>query len=391
MRNRFMSLVAGSLLASTSVAAPTWKYAITDVKVTDLHESAGKESVANDINDHGEIVGWSDTPEGWHHGVLWRNDQMEVITPYEGYLGEARGINNLTQIVGFLRPLSQTIPHAFHWDARSGLNLLNTAYTTEGEAGNPNCATAGDAKAINDSGVITGLRFGGCHPPEPHIARAARWMGWWAPWEQIIPLGSGGKQNFAYNINSAGVIVGWDKDGNTSTGAFHWSQGTGSDAVPFPVVPPPQWVEPSRMKAYGINDSSRIVGSAKVNLTHDVPPESLTLAFYWDGVGSQATWLPPLNKGESVAFEVNNDAFSVGYSDNRDRWAVIWHGHLGVRSLPMPPGAGNGLGLTGKHCEALAVNNRNPAGLIQAVGYCEVGGARHAVRWDITTQKIAVP
>ena len=40
------------------------------------------------------------------------------------------------------------------------------------------------------------------------------------------------------------------------------------------------------------------------------------------------------------------------------------------------------------NCEANALNNRVDAtGRIQVVGYCETGGVKRAVRWNVTVAK----
>jgi probable HAF family extracellular repeat protein len=388
MRHGYLTLLASAaLFATTTHAGPTWKYFISDVQVVDLGTMGGEESVASDINDQGEIVGWSHVQQGWRHAFLWRNGSMEDITPYEQYTAEARGINNLTQVVGYLQHPAGETTFGFYWDARVSMHLLDSAYTDVASIGW--CASGSDAKAINDSGVITGVRIGGCGPPVPFADRAARWTSWSALWQELVPLGPSGKENYAYNINSAGTIVGWNKNGDYPTAGFDWSAGVYGE-VPFPAVVAPVLPEPGQMKAYGINDSGAIVGV--VTLRHTPPlDETTTRAFYWNGKSPQASLLSPIgDAGLSAAFEVNDNNFSVGYRDNRDRWAVVWHAHFGGHALPVPPGPDVGSMALGKHCEALAVNNRNASGLVQAVGYCKIGGDRHAVLWNITTLKVFI-
>ena len=46
---------------------------------------------------------------------------------------------------------------------------------------------------------------------------------------------------------------------------------------------------------------------------------------------------------------------------------------------------------TNYQCEALAVNNRSETGFVQAVGFCNVGGNRHAMLWNIATYKYTLP
>jgi hypothetical protein len=142
------------------------------------------------------------------------------------------------------------------------------------------------------------------------------------------------------------------------------------------------------VKAFGVNDSYHIVGTARYTPVLNSVDLS-TRAFYWDGSAAEAELLPTLvDVGETEAFEINNQGFAVGYSDNHFRWAVIWHRDFGVRTLTMPAGAGGGITGPGKYCKALAVNNRDASGLVQAVGYCFYDGRRHATLWNISTAEV---
>jgi len=384
MRHGHLLLLAGTaLLASIAHADPGWRYVISDIEVVDLGTMGGRESAAHDINDHGEIVGWSDTKSGEHHAFLWRKGGMEDLTPFEGYTADANGINNRTQVVGSIRHLIWPSQRGFHWHEVTALNLLDDAYTDKWEL--EFCASGGHAEAINDSGVITGSRIGGCNPPVAFISRAARWESWSAPYEEIVPLGPAPKNNSANNINSAGTIVGRNKDVGIGTGALRWRPGLpGSGGVPLPSVPAPARPSDTPMKAYGVSDSGAIVGS--LTLFNPESGEYTERAYFWNGISPESVLLPMAASDDvlSAAAEINNEGFSVGWGDNGDRWAVVWHGHIGARSLPTAPGKV-------RYCEALAVNNRDSSGLVQAVGFCEVGGDRHAVLWNITTHSVTIP
>jgi probable HAF family extracellular repeat protein len=377
-------------MASIAHAEPT-KYEITNIEAVDLKTmgTLHSESVANDINDLGEIVGWSHQPNGNLHGFLWRNNVFEDITSFPaGVVAEATGINNLTQVVGYVVAYEgDNTPGAFYWDRRSGLHYLDDENRNDRD-----CDSGAKAEAINDSGVIAGTRVVECRSSYGVYERAARWQSAWAPWEHLLPPDPAPRSNFAYNLNSAGVIVGWNKDGSAGTNAFHWNQGV-TDYVPFPAVVAPALIEPSTVKAFGVNDSYQIVGTARYTPVLNSVDLS-TRAFYWDGSAAEAELLPTLvDVGDTAAFEINNQGFAVGYSDNHFRWAVIWHRDFGVRTLDMPPGAGGGIMAPGKHCEALAVNNHrlnynSNTGLVQAVGFCFHDGRRHATLWNISTVEV---
>jgi len=387
MRHGILAILIGSALVTSAAHADSgWRYAISSIKVFDLGTMGGKESVANDINDKGEIVGWANLADGAQHAFLWRNGAMEDITPFRETFSDARGINNFTSVVGYLNGMKDSGPHAFYWDSVSTVVRLDEAWTDPKDI--PLCGSGAVAEAINDDGVIVGDRYGGCNPPGIYIARAARWASWSSPWQEISPLGHAPKSNHAEDINAAGAIVGWDHDSETLSGAIRW-YGAGS-AVPYPTVIAPASPVDESMFAFGNNASNGVVGSLTLRLS---PGEYVTRAYYWNGSSAESSLLPSLiPAGASVAYELNKEAFSVGYSDDpRDRRAVVWHPHFGIQVLPLPPGAGTDTIFVNYQCQALAVNSRSATGLVQAVGFCNVGGKRHAMVWNISTYRYDVP
>ncbi|MGA1844320.1 MAG: DUF3466 family protein [bacterium] len=101
----------------------------------------GGESSAWDINDLGEVSGYSYTPEGHRHAVLWLDDGSIVdigtltntTTLLRGESSTAYEINNLSQVVG-----NADIPnddgtftpyHGFLYDASGGIRDLGTLTT----------------------------------------------------------------------------------------------------------------------------------------------------------------------------------------------------------------------------------------------------------------------
>ena len=317
--------------------------------------------------------------DAYQRGFLWRNVVFDAVTPV-GYVGEARGINNLTQIVGHV--YHGVTPHAFYRDARNPWWLLDSSYS--GPEPGRNCVVGSIARAITDSGVIVGDQLSDCSPPSNYFwPRAARWPSAWSPWGDVLDL-AWAPGSRSLNINNSGTIVGRGTVGNSLAGGFRLLQGVAEGINP----PEVNTAHPFSVWPYGVNDGQRVVGS--ISLTFDGPGDWIR-AFTWNVPGEHSTLLPVLaDGGESVAFEINNDEFSVGYSDNYHRYAVIWHSDFGIYVLPMPPGAGTGGQINMKTCKALAVNNRNASGLVQAVGYCVVNGNNHAMLWNIMTDQVTV-
>jgi probable HAF family extracellular repeat protein len=120
-------------------------------KVTPLGTLGGDSTVANDLNDLGQVVGWSQTASGERHAFLWKEGAMTDLCPANGR-SEARGINNRGEAVGSCRDRSVL------WKAAQQVNLGLSS-------------TA--AQAINDLGQIALL----CEVPLCTTGRttAARW------------------------------------------------------------------------------------------------------------------------------------------------------------------------------------------------------------------------
>jgi probable HAF family extracellular repeat protein len=69
--------------------------------MTDLGTLGGSNSAALDINDAGQIVGWSETRNGTPHPVVWQNGTMtDLLPPGSASTGVAYAINPFGVVVG---------------------------------------------------------------------------------------------------------------------------------------------------------------------------------------------------------------------------------------------------------------------------------------------------
>jgi probable HAF family extracellular repeat protein/YD repeat-containing protein len=67
--------------------------------LTDLGTLGGAETQGRDINDAGQIVGWSQTANGQRHAFLWENGAMVDLAPLAGEFSAAVAINDQGQIL----------------------------------------------------------------------------------------------------------------------------------------------------------------------------------------------------------------------------------------------------------------------------------------------------
>lgn len=386
------------LLACTAQAAPSF-YVINSVAVTDLGTLGGPESVALDINEAAEIVGWSHTADGRQNPFLFVGGQMQNLS-FLGPQGEATGINNKTQVVGNFRLSANSLQRrAFIWEEGIPQLLPHSMPGWIDADTEKNCIVRTEASAISDSGVISGNiditdpDGDGIPPPYCFFNLSLDPVLWLSSGSIMALKHSTPAPDSLYDVNSSGVAVGYE----WATSSAVRYEGSYPQAVPYP--PGSETIEYSMSHAFGVNEHGHVVGYVA---RHDLTPTKVVSskhAFWWSGGGfGSAVDLGVLPTGQSsVADDVNDQDFVAGYADIlvsrrplsavRVNRAFLYHAQFGLYLLPKLSTSG----LTGA-CEAYSLSNRDPrSGVLRIVGFCETPMGRRAVRWDVQVAQVSMP
>ena len=297
--------------------------------VTDLGTLGGDVSDAQDINDSGQIVGYSYTTEGMFHGFLYENGMIIDLGTLGGYHSKANAINNHGQITG----------HA--WTSEGNIHPFLSDGITMTDLG-----TLGErfsyAYGINDSGSVVGKG----RASAPFLYDGT---------EMISLSHLFGDSGSAYDINNHGHIAGYGSNYH----AFLYDGITVTDLGTL---------GGNVSSAHSINNHGHIVGSSSTS------KNLRTHAFLYDGTNM-------IDLGAlrglyyATANDINDNGQIVGTSeiDGHDEdpvyHAFLYNSKEGMLDLNDLISSDNGWTLEG----ANGINNSG-----QIVGYGEIDGEIHA-------------
>lgn len=199
----------------------------------------GSDSMAMDINNRGQIVGWSRPTGASAHAVLWENGAIQDLGLFK--VGEdafAAGINEAGQIIGGSLSPSSKLPWGYPFSATC-LFWDHGVMTQIHSLGEMWCQTLD----INNSGQVLGKS----DTPSTSGDRSFVWGN-----NVTTDLGSlGGEITEARDINNRGQVVGAAPTAAGQWHAFLWDHGIMTD------------LEPSGgagSEAAAINDAGTITG-----------------------------------------------------------------------------------------------------------------------------------
>jgi probable HAF family extracellular repeat protein len=212
------------------------------------------------LNNSGQVVGFSDISNNvYSHAVLFsgsgsNNIDLDSQGPVS-YVGEARGINDSGQIVG--------------WAYTSSGRYEATLFTAAGKVDLGDLCdsspTASEAQAVNNSGTIIGLADD-CH----FTAQGSLFSGTGTNNVSLGGIG-GGINGVAYDINASGQLVGYGtRSDNGAQRATVFGASGNFDLGTLGGF---------NSHAYGINASGQIVGDSAL------PGNSIYHAVLFSGTG----------------------------------------------------------------------------------------------------------
>lgn len=290
-------------------------------------------SWAYDINDSGQVVGFSRSLGGHNYAFLWEEGSgMQDIGSLGGISSKAVAINNSGQIVGSYVGAAGSSPYAYLWQNGS-VQYLGSIGGGSSNAGGSN------ASDININGQVVGVSGGVSFS-----------------WQSGVPMHSIPGYPAAA-INDSGDIVGGNSFQDGYDAAYLWRPGWTM----------PQWLGAlggAKSSADDINNNGQIVGRAETadgNHSH---------AFLWQE-GSPMLDLGTLGGGISWARGINNYGQVVGHSFTADArtHAFLWQNGAPMQDLGT---------LGGRDSQAYAINDH---GVIVGVSATSEG-IWHAVLWE---------
>ncbi len=350
----FLTLLVSLSLVHSNASAVT---------MTDIGTLGGEVSFAFAINDANQVVGVSLVPDGETHMFLYRNGQMQDLSPFgQGIFSSNLGINNggqiasgvfgndgvyypaifdpQTQAITILGSLGGVAPGGFAGIAQSinnygqavGYAFLSSgvrqAFLYEnGAIHNMGDGTDSYAIAINDRGHVIG---GGAQGAFIYANGVTNF---------IRPFGSA--QSYAYGINRSGQVVGeYLTPDNTAFHAYIYKDGVSTDIGSS---------SSTETVAYAINDYGQAVGATWVLSDESCRQcsERPHAFIYENGVMTDLNDLLPAGSGWELswALSINNNGYITGYGIIKGQYHAFIvqmapHRPMGVPAITKPRSLG---------------------------------------------------
>jgi probable HAF family extracellular repeat protein len=367
-------------------------YEVASATAHELPTLGGVESVANDVNNSGQIVGWSVNTEGVQNAFLIQphGTIQNIGTAVSDEVSSAESINEHAEIVGYF---VRSRHRPFYWHASSGFTKMSVNLLPDEPYGDEY-----DLRpyAINDHGMIVGrghhLELGA--PPVFCLRNApVYWTSPTADPKILLCRGEWWGHTAATDVSNSGWIAHFHEVANYDRGYRY--------AYPFGTYLVPDLASGlNSLHMWGINESGVVVGDAETDSQSTL--EYTKVAYYWNGTSQHPKTIAPFAGGDkAAAFDVNEQNFVVGYGEKEivalgdptmGERAFLWHEEFGRYELPTP----TGWQAIVANCRAHALNDLYTGTRgnmhLRVVGYCQKkNGPRQAVRWAVTIGTTSIP
>lgn len=251
---------------------------------------AGNASEATDINNQGQIVGWSGPglpgPSRVTHAFLWEDGVLSDLGTLGGENSRADRINDAGQIAGASSTPAGGVD-AFLWEA----------------------GTMRDLGSLGGNFIrVTGLTSGGAVTGWGSTASGATHAFLWRD-GQMQDLGTlGGDHSFAFAVSNRGQVVGQSEIATGDLHAFLWDAGLLHDLGTL---------GGSSSSASAISEAGAVTGTS-------TDSAGVEHAFLWeDGVMRSLGELPGFTSGAGAAL-ANSGAVAGWITRANDQRGVIW-------------------------------------------------------------------
>lgn len=294
-RSRVGAVNDAGVIVGTSSVFPNGSHAFAFDTVsgvwTDLGTLGGRDSVATDINERGQIVGRSELPgDTVTHAFFY--DPAEGVLRDLGTLGGtdsgATGINDEGQVVGTSAITGDTSSHAFVYDPTTSemqdLGVLPPMLSSV-------------ARTVNNEGIVVGF-FTSAPGTCPLGSGCPSWWTFDLATGVMTPRYA---PCFPFDVNDSGLVVGWGTYPLPSRACSHQ---LGTDDVDILGALGPGW-----SRANGVNSQGIITGYSDT-----AGIGSASHAFVYDPATDEMVDLGTLGGSFSYGYDVNDQGMVIGNS-----------------------------------------------------------------------------
>ncbi len=173
--------------------------------IVDIGTLGGRGSYAEAVNDNGVVVGYSMMANGRYNSFIYDDNGMQSLGTLGGNTSYAFGVNNLREVVGVSEMAGGT-RHAFLYDTSGNMSDLGTL--------GGSYSVAWD---INNNGRVVGFSYNADNLSRGFSYDQLHGM------EELPTLG--GSVSIAYAVNDNGKVVGSAENSNRKSRATLWIAG----------------------------------------------------------------------------------------------------------------------------------------------------------------------